>query len=169
MFRMIHLKLKRKIKFKNTLMKKILLAVMIAIFTMTLISMPEGNAQAQSTYKIVGTDTTVNTDTTILYLYSNTLNTPSKVRSIQATVTRLSGTTGGYVLLQGTNDRIVWKDVNTDTLTISSLSSGSQSKIWTSDFQQSKGTQYAAYRLWFKSTGTQTSILIGTLLRRNDD
>lgn len=112
----------------------------------------------------------MNADTSIIYIYSSALSVPSKVRSIQATVKNVSGTTGGYVLLQGTNDLLVWKDINTDTLIITGLSSsGYASKIWTSEFKQSNGTQYARFRLWFKTTGTQTSIMTGTMLRRNDE
>ncbi len=150
-------------------MKKMLYALMAAF--MFILATHSATAQVPKdpfVDKIVSRDTTSNTDTSIVYLNpsnSSTATTKSKVTSFQASVLRVSGTVGGYVLLQYTNDFLAWKDVNTDTLTITSLTSGYQSKIWTN----TAGTSAAAYRLWYKSTGTQTSTLTGSVCRRPDE
>lgn len=143
-------------------MKKFLFAVLVAALTFGTALVPTDSVTAQSMKRTVSTDTTSGADTTII-----TFGTmPSKLKGMQATVRNVSATTGGYVLLQGTIDGIVWKDISTDTLTVSGLTSGSlTSRMWTFT-----STYYLGYRFWFKSTGSsQKSTLAGSYLRRTDE
>jgi len=103
-------------------------------------------------------DTTTNADTNYVTIKS----VGSNLKSIQATVTKVSGTVGGTVILQGTVDGIGWVNVNTDTLTLSDQATNS--KVWLIT-----STSYNSYRVQYKTSGTQVSYLNLSYLRRPDE
>lgn len=103
----------------------------------------------------ISKDTTVNADTSLVSIF----NVPSHIKAFHARIVTLSGTTGGYALLQGFIDND-WEDVNTDTLKLTTAAY----KTW-----KITRTEYDSYRIWFKSTGTQTSIVRFAYLRRQDE
>ena len=103
-------------------------------------------------------DTTTNADTNYVTIKS----VGSHVKAIQATVTKVSGTVAGTVILQGTVDGIAWVNVNTDTLTLTDQATNT--KVWTIS-----STIYNSYRVQYKTSGTQVSYLNLSYLRRPDE
>jgi len=123
----------------------ILLAVVLAAST-----------QAQVRY-VSAPDT--NTNATTSYVTFNSIG--SNLKGIQASVTKISGTVGGTVILQGTVDGTLWVTVS-DTLTLTNTAT--QSKVWVLS-----ATSYNSYRAAFTTTGTQVSYLKLSYLRRQDE
>lgn len=106
----------------------------------------------------VSTDTSTNADT-VAVTFSGL---SGDVKSFQATVTKLSGTAAGGVYLQGTINGSDWVNIGTnDTLVVNATS---QTKVWTLS-----ATSYHSYRAWYKTTGTQTSVISFSYLRRPDE
>lgn len=143
-------------------MKK-LLAFSLPFAVLTMVSVTEkANAQSAKMESIIkiASDTATNTDTVIVPI----TRVGSKVKSIAAVVKRLNGSisSNAYVLLQGSIDGNEWFDVNTDTLSVSNQATNK--KLW-----RLTSTDYRDYRLWYKSTGTQTSTLWIQALRRPDE
>jgi hypothetical protein len=144
-------------------MKKFLFLASLLVFTATQVEVKAQTKKPVIASVQVGTDTTSNTDATSLTF----TEVGSNVVSFQATVTRLSGTiTTATVLLQATNDGVNWVTVKgADTLSISSLASGSASLLWAID-----KTHFTSYRAYYAiSAGTQTSVLKFTMVRRPDE
>lgn len=102
-----------------------------------------------------------NTNATTSYVTFNSVN--SRVKSFQASVTKVSGTVTGYVILQGTVDGAAWVNVNTDTLLFTNASA-TVAKVWTVT-----ATSYNSYRAQFTTSGTQVSFLKLSYLRRQDE
>jgi len=101
-------------------------------------------------------DTNINAATS--YVSFNSI--ASKVNSFQATVKKISGTVAGKVYLQGTIDGLAF--INIDSLVLTDQSINSKVFPVTS-------TIYNSYRGQFTTTGTQSSYLILTVLRRPDE
>lgn len=138
--------------FKQSTMKKIFLLLPL-LFAMC-------TTFAQLTDARVSKDTAVNADT----VYITYQGTKSHVNAIQATVTKVSGTVGGKIYLWGTVDGSNWVVLDSS----SALSNVAvNSKIFS--FDRSKGTQYTSYRVELRSSGTQSSTLRATMLRRPDE
>ena len=138
--------------------KLIFLSVLLA---MLFAGTPTVMAQVPEFQTKQGSDTNINAATT--YLAYNSIR--SKIMSIQATVTKVSGTlsTSSYVLLQGNNDGTNWQNVNTDTLKL--VDQATNFKIW-----PITATHYYSYRLKYVSaSSTQRSVLRINYLRRPDD
>ncbi len=129
-------------------MKKVIL-ILIAAFGLTTI-------KAQVRYT---SSPDTNTNATTSYVTFASIN--SKVKGIQASVTKVSGTVGGTVILQGTIDGTLWVTVS-DTLTLTNTAT--QSKVWVLS-----ATSYNSYRAAFTTTGTQVSFLKLSYLRRQDE
>jgi len=129
-------------------MKKIFIVLLIGLITAF-------NVKAQIR-KTSLADTNVNAATS--YVSFNSI--ASKVKSFQATVTKISGTVAGKVYLQGTVDGIAF--INIDSLVLSDQTINSKLFPVTS-------TIYNSYRGQFTTTGTQSSILLLTVLRRPDE
>ncbi len=128
-------------------MKKILV-VLMALCTVFV-----ATAQIRT---ISSRDTNTNATTS----YVNIKSIASKVKSFQATVTKISGTVAGKVYLQGTVDGTAF--ITIDSLVLSDQAINSKVFPITS-------TLYNSYRGQFTSTGTQSSYLILSVLRRPDE
>lgn len=114
------------------------------------------NSPAQLLKSKVSADTTI--DAATVYVTYATIE--SNITAIQATVTKVSGTVAGYVILQGTVDGTNYQDVNTDTLTLTNTTTNF--KIWTID-----KAYYAGYRIKHVGSGTQRSIAKFSFIRRS--
>jgi hypothetical protein len=101
-------------------------------------------------------DTATNADTVIIAF--NGIG--SNLKSLQASVYRQSGTAAGIVVLQYTTNGVDW--FPQDTLTLTNLATNSKAWAFTA-------TSYYSYRAWYKSTGTQTSTMTFSYLRRQDE
>jgi len=102
-----------------------------------------------------------NTNATTSYLYFNGI--PGHVKSMQLTVTKISGTVAGTVIIDASNDGVAWVPAGAgDTLTLANQASNSGLFPFT-------GTYYKSYRARFTTTGTQVSSLLATLVRRQDE
>ena len=139
-------------------MKKILYGLLIAALTFGTISLPTIKVKAQSTKKVVSVDTLVDAETQNITF--NPMS--SKLRAIQVTVKKVTGTVAGKVYLEGTIDG---NYVLLDSLTLSDQAINT--KIF--PFTRSVGTNYLGYRARFATTGTQTSTASASWLRRTDD
>lgn len=134
-------------------MKKILFGLLIAAISLITV------AKAQTTKKVTG-DTLTNSDTA--YITFTAIG--SRLKAIQPSLTKLSGTVAGTVLLQGTVDGTNWVNVNTDTLTLSNTPT-INTKVWLI----TAGTGYTSYRCRFYTSGTSTALAKAAWLRRTDD
>lgn len=106
-------------------------------------------------------DTASNADT----LYVLIKDMPSKLKSITATLKKLSGTisTSAYVMVQASNDGLTYFDITTDTLHCADQLYNSKTWTYTSTF-------YNSYRIVaYIPTGTETSTLFMTYVRRPDE
>lgn len=106
----------------------------------------------------IAADTSLNQDTVVVPFVA--IN--SKIKGFQATVTKLTGTIAGGVYLQGTIDGTNWVNIGTnDTLIVTGTIA---TKIW-----PITTTNYHSYRAWYRSSGSQTSTLTFSYLRRTDE
>ena len=80
-----------------------------------------------------------------------------KTVSIQAVVTKYSGTLTGTGLLQGSNDGVNYVNIGTDTLDITNQTTNT--KVWAMS-----GTPYEYYKVTFLGTGTARFIINGYVL-----
>lgn len=78
---------------------------------------------------------------------------------IQSVVTKVSGTVGGSVILQGSLDGVNYKSIGADTLTLANQTTNSH--IWTLD-----NSRYYFYRTKATGTGTMNATIVSTLLPR---
>ena len=105
-------------------------------------------ATAQSSVLVVSTDTLNNTETNTIALPQ--LTGGYYAIGIQAIVSRVSGTVGGTVFVQGSLDGTNWVSIS-DTLTLTNVAA--QSKIWA--FTPSV---YQYHRVAFGSSGTLAAV-----------
>lgn len=133
-------------------MKRILIfsALLIAL----LATVQQVKAQRPERSIVVAIDTAVNTDTSIITLTA----VPSHIISFQTTVTRLSGTAGGKVYLEGTTDGVGWIRLDSMTLTNQAINS----KLFTLSTQP----PCWSYRAYYISSGSQSSIQRFSYTRR---
>lgn len=73
--------------------------------------------------------------------------------SVDAVLTKVANTIGGYALLQGSNDGIYWYDLNTDTLTYQNQASNKKAWTITGKFP------YRDFRVAFKSTSSSSTAI----------
>jgi hypothetical protein len=128
-------------------MKKLLILLVITIASLSV--------QAQS--KITSAKDT-NTNATTTYITYTSL--PSKIKSVQYVVTKISGTVAGSATLQGSIDGVNFTGI--DTLTLSDQATNTR-------FYTFPATTYYAYRVKFTTSGTQSSSLQIFFCRRPDE
>lgn len=128
---------------------------LILLFALSFIGMSLGQGvvtSMKSNYGLIS-DTATNTGTA--YVELAITKTWSKI-SVQAVVTKISGTVAGNVLLQASLDGVNYKDISTDTLSNSDQTTNT--KIWIVE-----GSPYAYYRLLLTGSGTMAATIKGSL------
>lgn len=101
-------------------------------------------------------DTLTNTDTASLAFNS----IGSNVVSFTVVVKKVSGTVGGKVYLQATNDGVEWEML--DSLTNSNVATNIKTVLISR-------TSYNSYRAYYTTSGTQSSVLRFVAVRRPDE
>lgn len=137
-------------------MKKLFAVLPILAFAL---ATAQAFAQPAVERRIINTlDTNVNLDTVFITYPAM----GSNLKSITATVTRISGTIAGGVYLQGTVNGVDWENIGSnDTL----IATGTRAyKKWIIN-----STDFYSYRLLYRSFGTQRSVLSSSYLRRSDE
>jgi hypothetical protein len=122
-------------------MKKIILLSVIALFSF--------NADAQLVMN--GSDTIVDTGAISV---TQTLKNGYAAATFQAVVTKVSGTVGGTVVLEASNDGVNYSVISNDTLQLSNVSINT--KLW-----NVPNAPYKYYRLRGNGTGTMAAIISG--------
>jgi len=84
--------------------------------------------------------------------------------TIQAVVTKISGTVGGTVTLQGSNDGTNFVTVNTSYILGGSATLTALNQTTTSRMFVLTGSPYATYRLSYTGTGTMSASIKGFVL-----
>lgn len=131
----------------------------LSIMVIGLLTFPTTPLRAQTKpaqVSFVSRDTSNAADTVIVTF----AGVASGIKSFQTTVTKLSGTVGGKVYLQGTIDGNAW--VNIDSLSNTNIATNTKLFPVTT-------THYYSYRAYYISTGTQSSILTFSYMRRPDE
>lgn len=127
-------------------MKKILLALSIIAATSSF------SQSINSVVTMTGSgDTLVNT-TADNVLYPITAGYENI--SIEAVVTKISGTVAGTAILQGSIDGVNYKDLNTDTLTLTNVTTNKY--IWAITF-----SPYKYYKINYVGVGTMSAKIYG--------
>lgn len=143
-------------------MKKILSIFLAIIF---LLALTVGVSKAQTSTMTNSGDTIVNTATEACSL--KVVNS-YKTITVHALITKISGTVGGTLTLQGSVDGVTFVTVDTATFitdgaaTYTPTNVASQSKIWVME-----NTPYLWYKLSYAGTGTMSATLKGYLLPRS--
>ncbi len=130
-------------------MKKIIL---LSLFALTYIVGYSQNAVTQMKSDIGNTSDTI-TNTGSTYVQINAIAVYEQV-SIEAVVTKISGTVAGTVLLSGSNDAVNYINLNTDTLSNTDVTTNK--KMWVIT-----GNKYLYYRLTGLGSGTMAASLKG--------
>lgn len=128
-------------------------------------SLAMGAKKADGT--VVTRDTVTNTDTT----YLTATITGSYDLIFKTTVTKISGTVGGSMLLQGSVDNSIWFTLANSTSNIASgqmsdtatVTNATASYHWRLD-----NHKWQYYRVRYISSGTQTSYPSGTVYYRKN-
>ncbi len=129
-------------------MKKIILLALIVPMVNVVMSQPVTEVRR---------DTLVNVDTATIAFNS----IGSRLKAIDFLVQKVSGTVGGKVYLQASNNGGISWD-NLDSLTNSNQATNTKHIAFTK-------TDYKSYRAYYTTSGTQNSILIVAYLRRPDE
>jgi hypothetical protein len=143
-------------------MKKILSLIIACLFVVSI-----SNGQAlQMTGGYVTGDTVVNTASKAC---STKVVKSYKSITIQANVTKISGTVGGAITLQGSVDGVNFVTADTAAFvsdgpaTYTATNSASQSKVWVIN-----GSPYVWWKVSYTGTGTMSAILKGYILPREN-
>lgn len=154
-------------------MKKILsiLAILITVAATTYGQASRANQKMQR-QKFVGSvpvnittnDTTVNTDTSFVW-FGSVLGWNL---TVQWTETNVTGTTGGTVIYQGSNDNVNWYTLAADTTQCnaclaSATISGLTAAATTTKLAIFRNFQFPYIRARLTTTGTQTSFINGLI------
>lgn len=136
-------------------MKKLLVIILLLSATVVGHSQAKKMLNALQSNGVYPTaDTVVNTATGTLTLKSDgTANTTS----VQVSITNISGTTGGTVTLQGSNDGILYAAASATTLTASSTA---LSMLWSF-----VGSPYVYYRLSYTGASTMSCSFTGSVFK----
>ena len=135
-------------------MKK--LSFVLLSFALVLCLSVTQHAEAQIVKQVTLSKTTLtNTDTSKI-----TLSVDQTVLSVEASVTKTSGTVAGTVKLQGTFDGVNFDDLNTLTLADQALNR----KVMAIPTP----LVYPVYRLIFLSSGTNVTAVKAKVLRRSE-
>ncbi len=132
-------------------MKKRICLIAIASLSLGLFVAP--NIEAQTTKSVTKTVTGVDTVTFT--------NVPSKLRSLQYTYTKTSGTAAGIVVLEASTNG-TWFSL--DTLTLANVTTAQTMK-----YTFTTGTSYLSYRWRNTNTSAAPGIVKAAYLRRSDD
>lgn len=87
----------------------------------------------------------------------------SRVNGFQVTVQKKTGTIAGKIYFEGSLDGIGWARIDSITLADAAINT----KVF--PVQKSVGTSYLNYRFNTALTGTQTSTIKATYIRRTDE
>lgn len=144
-------------------MKKLFSLLILMAFLLTLV-----NVQAQTSTMIQSGDTVINTATKACSL--KVAQSYKKV-TVQALITKISGTVGGTLTLQGSVDNgTTWSTVDSASFvsdgpaTFTPTNVASQTKTWIIN-----GSPYLWYKLSYTGTGTMSATLKGYLLPRGQE
>ena len=132
-------------------MKKILLTIFLALASMCLFAQGNlKNLQSDLTVHKAGLDTVTNTGSVSQILQ---ISGWQDLVTVQAGVTKLTGTSGGTVKLLGSVDNVRYEYVNNtpDSLIVANVA-GLQVKTWVIT-----PSKYQYYKAVFKGTGTHTT------------
>lgn len=142
-------------------MKKLFSLLILMAFVLTL-------THAQTTTLVQSGDTVVNTATKACSLR---VSQSYKKVTIQALITKISGTVGGTLTLQGSLDNgTTWSTVDTASFvsdgpaTFTATNVASQTKTWIIN-----GSPYLWYKLSYTGTGTMSATLKGYALPRGQE
>ncbi len=134
-------------------MKKLLSLLMIIAFTFG-----ANNVMAQTNVKRLVVQSSNAVSDTISF---NPV--VSKINGFQATVQKKTGTVAGKIYFEGSLDGIGWARIDSITLADVSINT----KVF--PILRSAGTSYLGYRFSCVPTGTQTSTITATYIRRTDE
>lgn len=129
-------------------MKNLLLLLVVALFA-------SFGVNSQTAMTVSDTITNTGTEYATLQVKSS-----GSIISIQAVVTKLSGTVAGTVILQASNDGLNYVTIGSDTLTLSNVTTNSY--LFTVS-----NHPYIYYRLKATGSGTMSATLKGWLVRRD--
>ena len=135
-------------------MKKLLIIVLMCVAF--------ASVKAQSTLKStfdLASDTVTNTGTVTLSVLAPGSYNKS---TVQIAITKISGTVGGTVTLQGSLDGVTYGTLDTTTYTATDVAG--QSKIWVED-----GNPVRYYRVSYAGTGTMSAIISAKLYQTKDN
>lgn len=138
-------------------MKKVILAALIAVFTIGFVATPVIEVKAQT---VQCTSKTITAADTLTTKFSNM---GSNLRAVQYTYTETSGTSAGKVYLEGTING-TW--VLLDSLTLADVATA-QTKVVT--FAKTAGGSYVSYRWRNTNTSSATGSVSACWLRRTDE
>ena len=144
-------------------MKKVISILFVAILGMATIS----NAQTFSFFNPLGSsiasDTVANAGTS--YISTRLVSpAPAVTSTIWVTVTKISGTVGGTISLQGSLDGTAWKAVNTPN-TATALATFTASDASATYHWVISGSPFLYYRVNYVGTGTMSASFSAQLFR----
>lgn len=151
-------------------MKKLFFLV-AALLTLSFVSQKINPVHAQIVTTLTPTaanDTLTNADTAWVYVSrgdgsNSSAVIESQAVSVEALLTRASGTAAGSIALEGSIDGTNWKQIATDTFT------NAVTNHFVYSLKNSVGElQYKQYRLVFITSGTVSAIPKGYYLRRSN-
>ena len=117
----------------------------------------QANAQSATTLTFsngLALDTVDNTET---HYASATVQSPAAGVALVVKVLKISGTVGGVISWQGSNDGTVYATIETDTASDASANYS---------YAVSGGAPYKYYRVSWTGTGTMSASISGTLFKR---
>jgi hypothetical protein len=143
-------------------MKRIILLVAFALVVAI-------GADAQAIYKMynslgsgITSDTVTNAGVGVLTTASRTPILKGSRVNAQITITKISGTVGGTITLQGSVDGVAWKAVQT-LETQTGLSALTATDVASQTFHYKTVHYYPYYRWSWTGTGTMAASFTGTL------
>jgi len=145
-------------------MKKLLFAITILFITMAMVFFPVSKTIAQATMTQTGTSgasKTTNTNTDTSYHRSDLAGQTNNFANltIQAVVTKTSGTVAGSAILYASLDNSNWTAIGSDTLTLANQATNFH--LW-----HVTSSLYRYYRITVLTSGTQVSSAVCKLLGR---
>lgn len=135
-------------------MKKFLLIALVAIFTISAVTIPSIEVKAQST-KLISKSAITTADTI------NFLSVPSKIKSFSYTLLKTSGTVAGKVYLEAGSLTNQWETL--DSLTLANVTTLQVKTVIIT------ATNYLNYRWRNTNTSSATAAVKASYLRRTDE
>ena len=131
-------------------MKKLIFACIALLFTLTSFAQSPVQTMTNDNSAIVNSGTVSST---------KKLNAPARTVTVETVVTKVSGTVGGTVVLQGSLDGTNWHAAGADTLTLANQTTNK--KIWLLT-----ENRYYHYRTLATGSGTMNATVVSLLLPR---